>query len=360
MGWITRDADSLTIRLPFLGKGRSADSVAKDLSSTVTSGLATTTRFLRAYYVALIFVFVIGVFAWAYWIGLGGVPGTIPKLLDQLEANAGDAEATRSIIFALASLLAGITIFGTLVAQSIRVWINERTARTAEANLTTGLLNTAVEGLGADKKISRIGRPVRLGEDTNVQWQGDPDPFSGEAGAERGDWRTFETNAPNLEVRIGAILTLERIARENPSEHIRVMEILCAYIRENAPAADVKDHGLGTFPSNLEGLDAEGIKNLLSARHLAILACISHRTFRGGPDRLNEGPDRAAAPRQRCGQVRLRAALRRVRMLGLVGGGERFSGRLRFSGIIGRGQDGRRRRRGSSRPWRSGRVARCG
>ena len=46
------------------------------------------------------------------------------------------------------------------------------------------------------------------------------------------------------------------------------------------------------------------------------LTRISHRTFRGGPDRLNEGPDRAAARRQRCGQARLRAALRRVRCRG--------------------------------------------
>ena len=50
-------------------------------------------------------------------------------------------------------------------------------------------------------------------------------------------------------MRIGAILTLERISRDNPGEHIRVMDILCAYIRENAcPPATRGDHDLGEWP----------------------------------------------------------------------------------------------------------------
>ena len=48
---------------------------------------------------------------------------------------------------------------------------------------------------------------------------------------------TLKSTAPNLEVRVGAILTLERIARDNPGDHIRVMDILCAYIRETVPPA---------------------------------------------------------------------------------------------------------------------------
>ena len=98
-------------------------------------------------------------------IGLLRAPVLVGGLLDELAkstATAATRRRTRRIVFALAAVLATITIFGTLIAQSIRVWINERTARTAEANLVTGLINTAVEGLGAEKTVSRVGRPVTL------------------------------------------------------------------------------------------------------------------------------------------------------------------------------------------------------
>ena len=57
-----------------------------------------------------------------------------------------------------------------------------------------------------------------------------------------------ETTQPNIAVRIGAILLLERIAQDSTAydkgrDHVRVMEILCAYLRENAPAREA-----ATFP----------------------------------------------------------------------------------------------------------------
>jgi Pentapeptide repeats (8 copies) len=39
---------------------------------------------------------------------------------------------------------------------------------------------------------------------------------------------------PNLEVRLGGIYALERIARDSPRDHWTIMEILTAYVRENA------------------------------------------------------------------------------------------------------------------------------
>lgn len=39
----------------------------------------------------------------------------------------------------------------------------------------------------------------------------------------------------NLEIRIGGIYALERIARDSKKDHIPVMEVLTAYVRENAP-----------------------------------------------------------------------------------------------------------------------------
>ena len=97
-------------------------------------------------------------------------------------------------------MLAVITIFGTLVAQAIRIWINERTARNAEASLVTGLINTAVEGLGTEKKVSRIGRPVTLapreaddpanrGAHTVIEWQGRESGEGTDWTRTDGEWR---------------------------------------------------------------------------------------------------------------------------------------------------------------------------
>src|SRR5712691_8827678 len=51
----------------------------------------------------------------------------------------------------------------------------------------------------------------------------------GQLGAELKDGR------PNLEVRLGGIYALERIARDSPRDHWTIMEILTAYVRQNAP-----------------------------------------------------------------------------------------------------------------------------
>ena len=43
-------------------------------------------------------------------------------------------------------------------------------------------------------------------------------------------------NEPNVEVRLGAIYALERIAFDSPRDHWPIMEVLTAYVRHNAPA----------------------------------------------------------------------------------------------------------------------------
>ncbi|MBT52898.1 MAG: hypothetical protein CMF72_05795 [Mameliella sp.] len=54
-----------------------------------------------------------------------------------------------------------------------------------------------------------------------------------------------ERTVRNIEVRIGGLLSLERIAQDSTRydkgrDHVRVMEILCAYVRENAKADDAE------------------------------------------------------------------------------------------------------------------------
>jgi len=41
---------------------------------------------------------------------------------------------------------------------------------------------------------------------------------------------------PNVGVRLGAIYALERIAQDSPRDHWTIMEVLTAYVRQNAPA----------------------------------------------------------------------------------------------------------------------------
>jgi Pentapeptide repeats (8 copies) len=41
---------------------------------------------------------------------------------------------------------------------------------------------------------------------------------------------------PNVEVRLGAIYALERIAKDSPRDHWTIMEVFTAYVRQNAPA----------------------------------------------------------------------------------------------------------------------------
>jgi hypothetical protein len=69
--------------------------------------------------------------------------------------------------------------------------------------LITDRINAVVLGLGVEKTV-------------NVTENG----------------QVIERTEPNIEVRIGAILALERIAKENLDVHVQIMELLCTYIRE--------------------------------------------------------------------------------------------------------------------------------
>jgi uncharacterized protein YjbI with pentapeptide repeats len=135
-------------------------------------------------------------------------------------------------------------------------WLRHKTQRIEQEGHMTDRINKAVEQLGVEKTVERIGRSVTLslgnpeeinfGEQletkTVIEWQGTP--VRADQGwwiTEPGEWKVFSETVPNLEVRIGAILSLERIAQDSTildrgRDHVRVMEILCVYIRENSNA----------------------------------------------------------------------------------------------------------------------------
>ncbi|MGM0583378.1 MAG: pentapeptide repeat-containing protein [Pseudomonadota bacterium] len=202
-----------------------------------------------------------------------------------------------------ASLGTGALIAALLGAPFL-VWgtvLKHQTLRYQKEGHITDRITSAVQQLGAEKAVNRIGRPVTIwtgkpkrvscnnelkdkyldeprskvvgsewtqsyneeiddvwegilydisiwpSEKTIIQWQGEEIvPLDNEEIGSVGGWQVFTETEPNIEVRIGAILSLERIAQDSTlhdkgRDHVRVMEILCAYVRENAPAGEAPD-----------------------------------------------------------------------------------------------------------------------
>lgn len=132
-------------------------------------------------------------------------------------AGAGGNLGTSALIAAIIG--APLVIWRTLVAQT--------TVNLQKEGLMTDRISKAVEQLGAEKTVKR-----RVPGGTDAEGKALPDSM-------------IEETRPNIEVRIGGLYALERIAQDSMNydkgrDHIRVMEIICAYVRENAPAKGAK------------------------------------------------------------------------------------------------------------------------
>ena len=135
--------------------------------------------------------------------------------------KSGDPTAIRDLSYAIAVLLGVLVAASTVPFALIRVWINdrtikaaerstaaaERTTNAAEQGLITDRINTAVTGLGVEKTVKQTAPDGNVTENTDA----------------------------NIEVRLGAVYALERISQDSDRDHMQIMEILCAYIRTNAP-----------------------------------------------------------------------------------------------------------------------------
>jgi len=163
---------------------------------------------LRDYYVFLVFAIGGLVLVGTYWMYLHDIMWSVHVMVGRLRALAdaptGDdfAETLNNLAQGSALLLGALAAAATLIFTLLRTWINERTTRATEEGLITDRINAAVASLGADKTLKGFD-----------------------------DGKDY--TRPNIEVRVGAILALERIAKRSPDVHIQIMEILCAYIREN-------------------------------------------------------------------------------------------------------------------------------
>ena len=147
-----------------------------------------------------VWFWLLGATLWGLWQVFNGVEG------------AALAESS----FGLGALLAAglgapFVVYGT--------WLRHKTQRLEQEGHMTDRITAAVEQLGADKIVKRDGK---------------------------------DESVPNIEMRMGAILSLERIAQDSTAndkgrDHVRVMEILCAYIRENSNARKPVDHEFGEW-----------------------------------------------------------------------------------------------------------------
>ena len=138
---------------------------------------------------------------WALTISLR-LLGIMSVLTDQAPAPGTDLRGYAYLLIALIGL--PFVIWRSIVAQA--------QATTAAQGLITERFTKAVDQLGAEKTVKKDGE---------------------------------ETTIPNLEVRLGGIYALERIAQDSLRDHITIMEVLCAYIRENAakPETFEQDEG---------------------------------------------------------------------------------------------------------------------
>jgi|26BtaG_2_1085354.scaffolds.fasta_scaffold16812_2 uncharacterized protein YjbI with pentapeptide repeats len=205
------------------------------LSSNEAKPIASPTAWLREHYVTAILLIVAALFLAALCFYLVEIALNVPLLVDRLTVEINTTETDRqpenlrNLAYAIATLIAVLAGSATVFFSSLRVWMNERNTRATEQGLITDRINKAVEGLGAEKTVKR----QRHDQDGNPTYEKDA-----KGSSDYSKPVLVETSEPNLEVRIGSIFALERIARENLEFHLQVMEILCAYVQLNAPSED--------------------------------------------------------------------------------------------------------------------------
>lgn len=121
-----------------------------------------------------------------------------------------------------------------------RSWVAHKQVGIAEQGHITDRINAAVLALGTEKVTKLIQKKALYLKLEDGSWARDEDgdlvPELSAEGEPMFEFKGHERTEPNIEVRIGAIYSLERIAQDSLRDHVQIMEILCAYIRTNSPA----------------------------------------------------------------------------------------------------------------------------
>ena len=136
---------------------------------------------------------------------IGTTAYAILLLVHHLGTVGTNTDHLRQIILAIPVLIAALAGLIALPVTLIRLHYTRRQTLAEEEGLITDRINAAVLGLGAEKT-------VKVTEDGQV----------------------VERTEPNIEVRIGSLLALGRLARNNLDVHVQIMQILVSYINANA------------------------------------------------------------------------------------------------------------------------------
>ena len=186
-------------------------------------------------------VFVIAAVISPVWLDLlGEVVGNLSEQLGTEPPPVSDGAARRAYYYSVGLTITGL---GALLAAPfilIKAWVNERTTTAAEQGLITERFTRAVEQLGAEKVV-KMETPL---------------PERDAKGRFQKAKESIERTEPNIEVRLGAIYALERIAQDSERDHIPIMETLCAYVRENAPASAARDLNLAEWEPRPDAMSA--------------------------------------------------------------------------------------------------------
>lgn len=146
---------------------------------------------------------------WLAWLSVflaplwAGIVVLVLYSLWVLSTAFSDAVALGEVRQHVLLLLGMVATFIALLAAPFIIFIifmAERRTRATEESYLTGRISDAVTQLGMERTVWEDG---------------------------------LQNTKPNLEVRLGAIYTLERVAIESRRDHISIMETLCAYVREN-------------------------------------------------------------------------------------------------------------------------------
>ncbi|WP_043917733.1 hypothetical protein [Jannaschia aquimarina] len=143
--------------------------------------------------------------------------GLVWLLIDLAARDQGNMRDFRTSLLAVAAMVAGVSGLVAFPLTLIRTRQGERQTYAREQDLVTDRINKAVENLGAEKTVRRHrknSKGVLLYEDGEDKKPDFKKPI------------ITEETVPNLEVRIGGLFALDRIARENLGFHVQIMQIL--------------------------------------------------------------------------------------------------------------------------------------
>jgi uncharacterized protein YjbI with pentapeptide repeats len=144
---------------------------------------------------------------------------------------AGQHESARNYLLSLGAILGvPFLIWRTLIAAN--------QAETGRESLYTQLFTSGVERLASEKVTKIIEKSPKFltkGGDLALSQQGKPIQLQDEDGKSIYEIKTIERTEINIEVRLGAVYALERVALDSKRDKNSIMKTIAAYIRNNIP-----------------------------------------------------------------------------------------------------------------------------